>query len=160
MAYTKFLFVLSIVILFYSAIRWGHKTAKEHSSISTLSIDRPSYSEWLGLCTLYSPSAAVGNQTIDIIFVHGLGGSAIGTWTHSQTKAFWPAWLPKEEGMENIRIMTFGYDSSLGSILSPRNALGVTEFARQLLDSVDLHRRKSGVVVLRSSLCSNTYRIR
>src|SRR5271155_4149700 len=49
--------------------------------------------------------------SVNIVFVHGLGGSAVGTWTDDETKFFWPAALTKSAGLENARIMTYGYNA-------------------------------------------------
>ncbi|KAJ4357358.1 uncharacterized protein N0V89_001933 [Didymosphaeria variabile] len=60
---------------------------------------------------LYTPPNAV----IDIVFVHGLGGHRINSWTFQPTdefpkKIFWPKdLLPKV--CNNARILSFGYDS-------------------------------------------------
>ena len=89
---------------------------------------------------------------VDIIFVHGLGGSAKGTWTHPDTKGFWPSWLFQLQGMKNVRIFTFGYDSGWEKIWKPRNYLGIQEFARQLIDCLDLHYKKDGNVCLHPSV--------
>lgn len=83
---------------------------------------------------------------INIIFVHGLGGSSKGTWTYTETQSFWPEWLPDKNGLENVRIATFGYDANWGNVMAPSNALGVADFAMQLLDSLDLHYSEYGDV--------------
>lgn len=88
---------------------------------------------------------------VDIILVHGLGGSARGTWTHAVTKQFWPEWLFRVEGMKNIRLFTFGYDSGWRKIWSTRNYLGIQGFARQLIDCLSLHYEKNGDVCRCSS---------
>jgi hypothetical protein len=74
---------------------------------------------------------------IDVIFVHGLGGSSRGTWTHPKS-GFWPTWLQEKSGLENVRISTFGYDANW-DITKRSNALGIADFARKLLLALDLH---------------------
>jgi hypothetical protein len=90
-----------------------------------------------------SSSAVASNEPlpalIDVIFVHGLGGSSRGTWTHPESGGFWPEWLQEKSGLENVRISTFGYDANWGNITAPSNGLGIADFARQLLDALDLH---------------------
>ncbi|KAK7189586.1 uncharacterized protein CC84DRAFT_1163034 [Paraphaeosphaeria sporulosa] len=60
---------------------------------------------------LYSPD----NAKVDVVFVHGLGGHRINTWTSEPTKkipveTFWPEeLLPK--ACPTARILSFGYDS-------------------------------------------------
>ena len=86
------------------------------------------------------------SRLVNIIFVHGLGGSSKGTWTHSETQSFWPEWLPEKNGLENVRIATFGYDANWSNITAPSNALGIADFAMQLLDALDLHYTEYGDV--------------
>lgn len=70
--------------------------------------------EKLGLePSLYNPPD--GKATVDIVFVHGLGGDRIGTWTfHPDSKypvtTLWPKdFLPK--ACPTARILSFGYNS-------------------------------------------------
>jgi hypothetical protein len=86
------------------------------------------------------------DKPVDIIFVHGLGGSARGTWTHPGTKQFWPEWLFQLNSMRNVRIYTFGYDSAWEKLWAPRNYLGIQGFAEQLVDSLILHYEENGDV--------------
>ncbi|KAI2737765.1 hypothetical protein DTO013E5_5807 [Penicillium roqueforti] len=63
----------------------------------------------LGLNLLYSPTV----PEIDVIFVHGLGGSSRKTWSKSSLQShFWPKeWLSKDPAFQNARIHSYGYDS-------------------------------------------------
>jgi hypothetical protein len=101
----------------------------------------------LGLQVLHQPRHP-GAATIAIIFVHGLGGSATGTWTWTDTasKSFWPTFLHEDDNLANARISTFGYDADYKNILAAKNALGIADFAGQLLDSLDTHYGKYGNV--------------
>jgi hypothetical protein len=83
---------------------------------------------------------------LDIVFIHGLGGSAIGTWTYPGSDRFWPLWLPEEKELQNVRILTFGYDANWNPITGGRNALDIAGFAGQLLDAMELHYHKNGEV--------------
>ncbi|KAL8657838.1 MAG: hypothetical protein Q9226_001523 [Calogaya cf. arnoldii] len=67
----------------------------------------------------------------DIIFVHGLGGSAMRTWSWKRdTAQFWPAWLSDDEQLYKMRVFTFGYNSNFrGSATN----LNITDFAKDLL---------------------------
>jgi len=47
--------------------------------------------------------------SIDIVFIHSFGEDMEGTWTDPGSKAFWPKWLSSERGLENARILLFGY---------------------------------------------------
>lgn len=89
----------------------------------------------LGLKTVHKPSGSLG-ATINVIFVHGLGGSAKRTWGDSTQGLFWPLWLPYVKGLENVRIMTFDYDSSWAKIWKERNVLDISDFAKQLVHEV------------------------
>ena len=101
----------------------------------------------LGLLVLHHPHIEAKTQDIvSIIFVHGLGGSATGTWIHSVSKTFWPTLLHKDDRLMNARISTFGYDANFNNILAAKNALGIADFASQLLDALDLHYDEYGNV--------------
>ncbi|PVH82277.1 hypothetical protein DL98DRAFT_143111 [Cadophora sp. DSE1049] len=84
----------------------------------------------LGLTITYTPKKG---YKVDIIFVHGLGGSSRRTWSKSQDRdSFWPElFLPREPTLSEARISTFGYNSELNSI-SP-SILSVHDFAKSLL---------------------------
>jgi hypothetical protein len=70
----------------------------------------------LGLEVVMEP-ASLQNPVIDIIFVHGLGGSRRGTWkVDPKDTNFWPSWLPNVEGLEQTRVSTFGYDAQSNNI--------------------------------------------
>lgn len=93
-----------------------------------------------GLKTVYEPTpgtAATSGKppapfkpTVEIIFVHGLGGSSRGTWTNKES-LFWPDWLHEVKGLENARIRTFGYDSDW-NLLKRISNLGVQSFGMEL----------------------------
>lgn len=66
--------------------------------------------------------------------VHGLGGNAYKTWCWNRDEEnFWPAWLHQEEGLENYRVFTFGYNSNFKG---PATNLNVTDFAKSLLSQM------------------------
>jgi hypothetical protein len=47
-----------------------------------------------------------------VVAVCGLGGHAFGSWTHRESGRMWLRdFLPQD--LENLRIMTYGYNSSL-----------------------------------------------
>jgi hypothetical protein len=94
-------------------------------------IDR--YSDPLGITVLYQPPDGVA-PTIDIIFVHGLGGTSQMTWCFSRDlQYFWPKeWLPNEPDFNFARIMSFGYNANFMST-APANFLNIMDFAKDLL---------------------------
>ena len=99
----------------------------------------PSPERLVGLQVLYEPKTQSTNvQTVNLIFVHGLGGSLKDTWTHS-SGTFWPALLHEDDRFANVRICAFGYDANFKDILAAKNVLGIRDFAKQLLNAFDLH---------------------
>jgi len=108
----------------------------------------PATSSDFGLQVLFVPTFSSESCTppVDIIFVHGLGGSAKGTWTHPESNSFWPLWLPKVHGLENARITVFGYDSTWNKIWNPNNVLDISDFADQLLNDLRRHYARYGNV--------------
>jgi hypothetical protein len=62
------------------------------------------------LTVLYDPPIL---PTINIIFVHGLGGSSRKSWSWNRDlRYFWPKeWLPFEPGFGTARILSFGYNA-------------------------------------------------
>ena len=94
----------------------------------------------------YPPQRCVGAAAIDIIFVHGLGGSAIKAWAHAKSQQFWPEWIMEIPELSEARLYTFGYDANWMNIFGPQNALGVQGFAAQLLDNLSLHYQSNGEV--------------
>jgi hypothetical protein len=88
------------------------------------------------------------NIPINIIFVHGLGGSAVGTWTEAESDSLWPLWLSEIKGLENARIMTFGYDSAWNNIWKTSNVLDISDFAKQLVHDLWLHYLEHGDVYI------------
>ena len=96
-----------------------------------------------GLEILHEPGTRP-TTLVQIIFVHGLGGSKRGTWTHSKTN-FWPMWLHEEEGFKNVRIALFGYNANF-NVLAPNTNLSIPTFANQLLFSMDQLNYRHGSV--------------
>lgn len=90
----------------------------------------------LGLTVLHKPDDA---PSIDIVFVHGLGGKSQKTWTKDKKpQLFWPKeWLPKEEGMKNARILTFGYDANFLD-RGPNRTWRISDFAEDLVYQLDI----------------------
>ncbi|KAH9905313.1 hypothetical protein F4778DRAFT_779657 [Xylariomycetidae sp. FL2044] len=86
--------------------------------------------EPMGLHVVYEPA---GRQSVDIIFVHGLGGTSRMSWSWNRDlSAFWPQkWLPLEPGFHDARIMTFGYNANF---ISPtKDIFNISDFAKDLL---------------------------
>jgi len=89
-------------------------------------------------------------RVVDVVFVHGLGGCRLETWTYQSEQGmgeFWPSWLRDEPGLGDVRVSTFGYDADT-SVIRGGNKLGIEEFARQLLDSLSHHYEACGNVAI------------
>lgn len=86
----------------------------------------------MGLTVVYEPDE--GTPAVNIIFVHGLGGTSRKTWCWNRdADYFWPQeWLPLETGLGQARILSFGYNAHYASA-GPKNILSITDFARSLL---------------------------
>ncbi|RKU43812.1 hypothetical protein DL546_006510 [Coniochaeta pulveracea] len=81
----------------------------------------------LGLQVVHDPPDPTG----DIVFVHGLGGSAKRTWCWERDVAnFWPLWLPEDVQFATFRISTLGYDAAFKG---PATNLDIVDFAKDLL---------------------------
>ena len=74
-----------------------------------------------------------------LIFIHGLGGHFVRTWSHERdSNFFWPKiWLPTADGLRAVRIMSFGYDAGIFRF-TPSVAC-VSDFARSLLMNIMVH---------------------
>ena len=80
-----------------------------------------------GLSVLYNPS----KPDLDLIFIHGLGGSSLKTWSFArQTQNFWPLWLSRDPEFATTRILTFGYNADFRG---PSTILNITDFAKDLV---------------------------
>ncbi|PKS13158.1 hypothetical protein jhhlp_000500 [Lomentospora prolificans] len=82
----------------------------------------------LGLVVLHSPV----DRSVDILFIHGLGGSSLRTWCRDKDLDFlWPQfWLPQE--IPTARILTFGYNANFQS-KREKASLTISDFAADLL---------------------------
>ncbi|KAJ5185120.1 Cytochrome cd1-nitrite reductase-like C-terminal heme d1 [Penicillium cf. griseofulvum] len=94
----------------------------------------------LGLTVLYEPESS---PSLDIIFVHGLGGTSRATWARGRDpEYFWPEkWLPLEPGIRMARILSFGYNATWASTGSAP-ITGITDFAKDLLYSMKFAKGK------------------
>lgn len=83
----------------------------------------------------------VGDDVVDVIFVHGLGGDPYGTWFSRNTTDFWPAWLVAD--LSKVQIWSLKWPSK-GYSFIPSSQASIVEVAQatlQLLDSRELGRR-------------------
>ena len=87
----------------------------------------------LGLTVVHAPD---NGHKVDIVFVHGLGGTSRFTWSKNQNpKLFWPrTFLPWEPDIHLARIMTFGYNASLQT--TGNSTISIFDIAKQLLSDL------------------------
>ena len=112
----------------------SHQTSAANSSFSRIGLQRGSTSqvpfvndEPYGLTIVHESV----NPHVDLIFVHGLGGSSFKTWSWNRdTDHFWPMWLSFDNDLAHSRIFTFGYNAN---IKGSSSNLNIIEFAKDLL---------------------------
>jgi hypothetical protein len=70
------------------------------------------------------------SPTADLIFIHGLNGHRIDSWTN-RSGEFWLPWLGNY--LPDVRVWTFGYNAEI--YFGPRDALDLhaIQFLRELL---------------------------
>jgi hypothetical protein len=73
------------------------------------------------------------------VFLHGLTGTRISTWTHGRSGVCWPRDFLAAD-IPNARILTFGYDADVVGLWDPAGMNGVSNHARDLLGALS-HRR-------------------
>jgi WD40 repeat protein len=75
------------------------------------------------------------NPVADLVFVHGLGGSDLRSWSaDGSEQAFWPEnWLPQETLLDHTRISTYHYNSLHDTYGATGNLLDISGFAKDLL---------------------------
>lgn len=83
-------------------------------------------------------------RSLDIIFVHGLGGTSRQTWAKNRDEDFfWPGrWLPSEPGISRARILSFGYNAHFMS-MGQNSIANISDFAKDLLYDMRLGKDKA-----------------
>lgn len=75
------------------------------------------------------------NATFDVIFIHGVDGSPIDTWTHEgclePDGGYWPTWLGKD--IPTINVFTLGHNHSLWKQIG-KSEYSMAESAKAILD--------------------------
>lgn len=84
----------------------------------------------LGLNIIYTPG---NGHKVDIVFIHGLGGTSRRTWSKNEDpELFWPLkFLPLEPDICLTRILTFGYNANFRT--AGNVSTSVLDFAKDLL---------------------------
>lgn len=90
-------------------------------------VNTSSVSDPFGITLVYT----FPEPTLDLIFVHGLGGTSRGTWSWERDPAnFWPPWLGNDVELSKSRIFTFGYNSAF---TGQYTSFSILDFAKDLL---------------------------
>jgi pimeloyl-ACP methyl ester carboxylesterase len=82
-------------------------------------------------------------STVDVIFVHGLTGSRINTWTARDETEPWPQTLLPSV-LTTARILTFGYDASVTDWRGMVSQNRIANHAWNLLTSLATYRENDG----------------
>ncbi|KAI9888888.1 MAG: hypothetical protein M1814_006177 [Vezdaea aestivalis] len=85
----------------------------------------------LGLNIVYEPEA--GKRKVDIVFIHGLGGTSRFTWSKNKNPdLFWPLkFLPLDRDIGQARILSFGFNASFQR--RGKEQVSIVDFAKELL---------------------------
>lgn len=115
-----------------------NKQALKKNRIASLL--RPQTSQH-GLSVVYTPPTTP--HRANIIFIHGLGGTSLGTWTKSKDpELFWPSkFLQCDPELCSCRILTFGYEAS---IFKGDNIKSISDIAKDLLFNLKYSKDENG----------------
>src|SRR5271170_2856233 len=58
-----------------------------------------------------------GAETV-LVFVHGILGDGVSSWTNSETNSYWPAMLALDHTFDGVDIFVYSYDTGLLASLS------------------------------------------
>lgn len=111
----------------FSPVLEGSTTVVGNRSIDR---SREPHTDPLGLNVVHAP---LSTPIVDIIFVHGLGGTSQKTWSRNRDpELFWPReWLPFEPELGTARVLSFGYNANFAS--AGRDIFNIADFAKDLL---------------------------
>ena len=87
------------------------------------------------------------SKRVDLIFVHGFGETSRGGWTNAATGDFWPFRLSLCSGLQQCRIVTFGYESDSPHTWREDGSLDLNHLSNQLLSALTEYVRADGDVV-------------
>ncbi|KAI9772504.1 MAG: hypothetical protein M1840_000709 [Geoglossum simile] len=96
-----------------------------------------------GIKILYSPKEPIA----DIVFVHGLTGGQVSTWTAERANASWPKLLLSED-IPEARISAFGYDADVVKFLGQAGQHKIRQHAINLLAGLADMRFETGFTEL------------
>ncbi|KAF2231098.1 hypothetical protein EV356DRAFT_490794 [Viridothelium virens] len=102
--------------------------AHTDTSNAAEAVDKIGKENHYGIRVLHNPPSAI----TDIVFVHGLTGSAYTTWLHNGSGVHGPRDLFAQD-FPNARIMTFGYDADVVNFWKHAAQDDLSGYARDLL---------------------------
>jgi hypothetical protein len=88
---------------------------------------------------------------VEIIFLHGLGGSRRGTWQHPSGTC-WPEWLVSDPAFNGVRIALWGYNANT-DFFKPNTTHNIRTFATQLLLHINQRHRDTRPVNIAFDEC-------
>ena len=95
----------------------------------------------LGLTEVY---ATTTDTQVDVVFVHGLHGNPQDTWSSTSSPAIWPAThLGPILQEEKARILVYGYDAQVASLIDGVSGDKIHNHAEQLVAELAANRRAS-----------------
>jgi protein SERAC1 len=100
----------------------------------------------------------VSNYCASIVFVHGLTGGQITTWSAEGANVPWPKLLLSED-IPEARISAFGYDADVVKVLGQTSQNNIRQHANNLLSSLADMRFDSntvGAILMILAHCSCT----
>lgn len=110
---------------------WRRRRDQKRNDRQAQPPPNPGEKDNYGMKVLYDSASAV----IDIVFIHGLIGSAYTTWLHEESGVYWPRDLLKND-LKDARIITFGYDVDVVNFWKHAAQDGISGYANDLLGSL------------------------
>ena len=101
-----------------------------------------------GLSEIYSGLDA----NVDLVLVHGLSGHPENTWTAQESDTFWPHDLLPKTIPNGVRILTYGYNATVGDQLGGESSSDeIHHHAQTLVQTLFANRsvRTSGLAIPR-----------
>src|SRR5262245_10914450 len=80
------------------------------------------------------------SKSIAIVFVHGVLGDSVSTWTNGSTKAYWPTLLANDSAFNGASVYVFQYPSPKVGMAYSINELAEVMRRRLVADGVFEHR--------------------
>ena len=107
------------------------------------------------------------NHSGSIVFVHGLTGKQLSTWTAAGAAAPWPKVLLADD-IPDARISAFGYDADIVKLLGPAGQNRIRHHARNLLrgiadmwlesETVSADNGKKSIILICAGRATDIYR--